>query len=235
MDKNTNFYIAIENALIKPLIEEVNAIEPIEHEFSVLYRKNIKKIIKEQKKWDEFASLNGRPGSIKKKIKMIILIAAAMIALGGITVAACEPLREWIIGLFVEEYEDHIDVKTFSGSEADFEVPKLNELYQPTYIPEGYELQVNDLDASNLFMVWENNNGSYIAYSQDLLNTVPAINNEDVNIENILINGFDAILTYDDEYTTLTWSDGKYMYQINGITSKDEVVLMAESLMPKND
>ena len=93
MDRNSNLYKAIENALINPLLEEVNALEPSEHEFSALYRKNIKRIIKEQKNWNEFSYTQKRAGS-KKKIRMIILIAAAMIALGGITVAACEPLRE---------------------------------------------------------------------------------------------------------------------------------------------
>ncbi|HAS92166.1 MAG TPA: hypothetical protein DCS12_08040 [Clostridiales bacterium] len=228
MDRNSNLYKAIENALINPLLEEVNALEPSEHEFSALYRKNIKRIIKEQKNWND-----PKKAGSKKKIRMIILIAAAMIALGGITVAACEPLREWIVSLFVEEYDDHIKVKTFSGSEADFDVPELNELYEPAYIPDGYELQEEGLDSTMLYMIWINDDGNYVSYYQGLLDDITSINNENMTVKDIVINGNNAIISFDDENTIITWSDNKYMHQIVGIINKDEAILMAESLRPK--
>lgn len=233
MDKNTNFYIAIENALIRPLIEEVNAIEPVEHEFSMLYMKNIKKIIKEQKKWDESTFLNGRTGNSRKKIKMIILIAAAMIALGGITVAACEPLREWIISLFVEEYEDHIDVKTFSGSEADFEVPEISEYYIPEYIPEGFILKEEEYIDCSVWMYWEDSNGRNMNFSQNPLDWGVSIDNERHINEKVIINNYEAILSYNEEDSCIYWSNDEYTFILGGTINKDELLKIAQSVKNK--
>lgn len=229
MDRNPNLYTAIENALIKPLIEEVNALEPSEHEFSALYRKNIKRIIKEQKNWNELTYAQKRAGS-KKKIRMIILIAAAMIALGGITVAACEPLREWIVSLFVEEYEDHIDVKTFSGSEADFEVPEISGYYIPEYIPDGFTLKEEDYTGCGVWMYWETIDGKNFDYSQNPLDSSCLIDNERHTNENITVNGDNAVLSYNEKTCSIFWNNQKYTFLISGNLSKEEIIKIAESV-----
>lgn len=106
MNRNSNFYKAIEEAIIKPQSEEMHNAEPADHDFSEEYADKIAEIFEEEK---EKAVVK------KKKIsfKYFMIIAAAALLAGTVTVTANESVRKTVfrmlnIGGYSEESTEEI-------------------------------------------------------------------------------------------------------------------------------
>lgn len=101
MDKNSNLYKAIEEAIIKPQAAKMKNIEEIPHEFSEQYNQKI-----------EETSVNVCGKNVLKKthksqkkisVKTFSIIAAAAVLAGAITVTASSSIRKMIYKLFMNK------------------------------------------------------------------------------------------------------------------------------------
>lgn len=98
MDKNGNFYKAIEQSIIRPQSEKMKSLEEENHEFSETYIKKIEEtsaIVCAKNK-------QKKNSGTKKKItvRTFAVIAAAAVLAGAVTVTASDSVRQMIYRLF---------------------------------------------------------------------------------------------------------------------------------------
>lgn len=98
MDKNSNFYKAIEEALIKPCSDEMKNFEETQHEFSDEYKKKLLEISKSCKEKNNSDSSGHK--KIKMSFRLFSVILAAAILAGTVTVTANESARRYFYRIF---------------------------------------------------------------------------------------------------------------------------------------
>ena len=111
----------------------------------------------------------------------------------------------------------------------------------PTYIPEGYELTIDEGDDTYLTLVYEHKEDGEITggitIGEDLIQDAMTVtdNNEFVREESAVINGYEAHIGYRDSGAIeVRWKsdDTLYLAAVSGI-SKEETLKICESLEPK--
>ncbi len=99
------------------------------------------------------------------------------------------------------------------------------------YIPDGYELIVqNNLDKSAVY-IYQSQNGDEIKISKNSSATKVEINTENGYSEDIIINNIKY--TYIKNYTgvnNIIWIQNDYIYQVCGNISKEELLKIAQSI-----
>lgn len=223
MNKNMALYKAIEQAIILPYAEEMEAITDVDYEFSENYRKKISRLIKDRSK--PYYPL------IKTTLRRTVFIIAAVLMMGTITVAAVPQFREWFIGLFVSQNENNADVLAVRG---DVPADDLNNdfiYYEPTFRPNGFKEDSRIKDTAYLCIDYYCNN-KIISYSQGSLTLGVQVDTENMEIEYINISGHKALLSYDDDSSIIVWNDGVYSYSISGDLCKKDIIEMANSVNP---
>ncbi len=185
--------------------------------FNVFHEKKAEKVKKEEKK------------PARKYVVAAILIAS-IIFLVSCTVLVLQ--KE--ISYFIEEIHD-----TFMkiGFDEDYlQSPDyIEELYELTYIPEGYKLVVFE-NPANSYHRWENDAGDTIVLCQFLPEGgTPSLDTE--SGESMMLNlcGFDIYCRVYDDAAIYIWSDGKYGFELS-VREKfdlDVVKKMIESIKIK--
>ncbi len=133
MDKNGNFYKAIEQSIIRPQSEKMKSLEEENHEFSETYIKKIEEtsaIVCAKNK-------QKKNSGTKKKItvRTFAVIAAAAVLAGAVTVTASDSVRQMIYRLF-KGSED----KAAFSSQVEYTDPPV--ITNPAIAPAGTEIPV---------------------------------------------------------------------------------------------
>lgn len=99
----------------------------------------------------------------KRKTRVLAFIIAVVVA----ALAGCAwTYREKIADFWVTAF-DKYDKLEIDDIGEDF--PRtIEEVYIPTYVPEGYELEYEQMDSLKVHMIWKNNS-DYIIYTQTLI------------------------------------------------------------------
>ncbi|MBE6054278.1 MAG: DUF4367 domain-containing protein [Clostridium sartagoforme] len=102
---------------------------------------------------------------------------------------------------------------------------------EPTYIPEGYNLnKVNatGTDESNVYNI------SLTYFLEDkafvIIQEKRSIENEFINYEKVDINGYSGLLKIDGMNTELNWSNNGVYYSIQGLITQDDAIKVARSM-----
>lgn len=157
-----------------------------------------------------------RHRAIKVKRRILISILAAVLAI--LTSCTIYVHREKIAAFVEEFYHNYIDV---SYGEIDDGAPKeIQTVYQPSYIPEGYELTDSYQDSARVRMKWVNQNGEKIIFAQTLLEAkLLGWDNERIEPKTLTVN--DAVVYYGEYDDTRNnnamvymWNDGDYSYKL---------------------
>lgn len=172
----------------------------------------------------------------KFPVKRIVLIAA-ILSLFVISVVA-EPVtyeEDWIV--LVDENGNSINrIKLSIPYENSSKAPdKLEQLYIPTYLPEGFMLESKNINETRIRYQWKDANNDYIIFSQSVLqgeHLIPLITS-DYAYEVITINNNDIlrIVSYDVIYV---WTDGMYLYRFDfyancRLPNEDEQIRVLQS------
>ena len=102
-----------------------------------------------------------------KRIRRIILVAAIVSALIG-SALAIPAVREAFIDFFFIEDSDVYGI-TFDADEAAFAPREILEVYGPTYVPEGYELAIEDVSAAGVAYWYANSEDQWICFTQYII------------------------------------------------------------------
>ncbi len=105
--------------------------------------------------------------------------------------------------------------------------------YTLTNLPEGYEISNYQKSVNSVFIIWTNESGEEIVFSQELLDSDFTIDNE-YGYRELEINGLKAYLSEDEYGCALRWSDGYYCFTITVPTSiKSDIINLQENISEK--
>lgn len=210
--------IALEEAKTLPTPDECEHIT-----FSAEFEQKMRKLINREKK-PYYYLIN----TVGKRVACIIL--AALITLTSVTFGV-KAIREAVIDFFVETFEK-FSIVGFKDEDIPENNKTIETYYAPTYIPEGYEIKMDE--KFNLYRSsnYESNTG-YIYFTQQLNDIDDSyIDTEQSQYENIMINGYKGIIVLKSASCTIYWNDNKYNFLITMENSwtKEEAIRIAESV-----
>jgi hypothetical protein len=163
----------------------------------------------------------------------VLIIAIVMLA--GSSVLAIEGVRigvlNFLIG-FEQEYTSlRLDPERGNNIIGDNVYMSWSGGFVPAYIPDGYRI-VNISSAGNVkSILFENDEGSFIHYSEDTADAVTHIDTENANTENVKVNNYDALLVTKNGVTSIAWSDGHRIFIIISMLERDELLKMAVNVI----
>lgn len=190
-----------------------------------------------QKHYDKMQKIIGRnvyrPKKKLSKKALIAIIVAAALLLTGCTVAYIyrDEIRD-----FVEEIYDEFIKLTYDDEEQN-PVGGIQEQYELSYVPEGYEKTREKITPIYTHYEYENVDGEKITFRQNLL--------DDTNFRLDSEHGDTIIFTYGefDIYCRVfetsyhyIWNDGKYALNINStaLIDDNELIKIIENIVVKN-
>lgn len=194
-----------------------------------------------------------KPSIKSTKAVMIRVIAAIliMVMLSGALIGCMPRLREAIFNAIVKWYESYVTVnydrpdgremetgyeeEAVSQIDTDFVAPTyIEDKRKPTDLPEGIWEDMILQNQTKMNIDYYDNEEYLFSFSQMVLKPNDNyIDNEDVNVTHVKINGNDATVIeyiYKNEAYIL-WSDGEYSYQIFSTEcNPEELIKYAEKV-----
>ena len=139
----------------------------------------------------------------KRKTRVLaFIIAAVIMALAGCAWRYREKIADFWVTAF-----DKYDKLELANVEEEF--PRtLEEVYLPTYVPEGYELVDQQIDLLKVCMIWKCNN-NYLTYTQTVISESKNVGNPNV-IDNEI--GYYRTETLDGNVVFCYLCDDKQFY-----------------------
>lgn len=146
---------------------------------------------------------------VKRRI-LIVILAAVLVILTSCTIYVN---REKIASFVEEFYHTYIDV---SYSAIDENVPtEIQQVYLPSYIPEGYEITDLHSNSARIRTQWENADGARITFVQNLLaGDLTGLDFEKGDPNIITVNDMTVYYSKYNNADIYVWNDGYYSYQM---------------------
>lgn len=175
----------------------------------------------------------GRIRSFGKKAatfgRYAVTVCAVIIVFFSISVVSVDALRIKFLDWLTNIHSTHT---TYNDSYS------INDVISPSYLPDGYNLQLYSRDDTLTTQKFVNGKGSSISISistsiTNSSNVVINTDNESTYSEFIDVNGNTAVYTQKDEISSLMWIDGNTSYLIttsDNTISEDILVKIAQSL-----
>ena len=116
---------AIKTGIIDEDYKDYLAVEKIPHDFSEKYEQRIGELIKTNRK-------SGHR-HIKITLRFAAAVIAAVLAVGSVTVAAVPPLREWFVGVFVQDNNRNAEITHIKDNSLD-DFSILLSMYRHSYL-----------------------------------------------------------------------------------------------------
>lgn len=162
-----------------------------------------------------------------KKIVTVILIAA-MIGIACLTTYA---YRNQIRELFIQIFDDAILLE-YPGEQP---TGLVDEIYQITYIPDGYEIVEKQENPMGVFCEWHDASGNLIIFRQMPINTMIGIDGDDGSSSLVQHGELQIYCREKNGIKRYFWNDGKYVMNIvnGGGHSLEEVLKMIDSITVK--
>ena len=181
------------------------------------------------------ANLDARkPFRLNSRHKRRLLIAVIILTI-LVSAASVSASREAIVGFIVQVFERFSTIVFNAPTETSDTTQNpsaSNDLQarEPSFIPEGYHQTEQTLIVNLQQIVYTNETGQEIIYSQhDKANTQMIIDTEGIQIEKLTINGYQAIYYSKKGLGSVIWEDELYAYTVSGMIARDELIRMANS------
>jgi len=214
-------------ALGEAMDRRVERIPATERTFSPAFEQRMNRLICAQSK-PYYRFVNTTP-------KKALLALAAAILLMITMMFSVSALREPVVRFIVEVYEKFSHVFIHQEEEAQFPAT-LEVYYAPTWLPEGYQEDVEQLvDIPNLCERAFINESDYdIRFKQyTLTGTVSRIDTEGVSLKSVTVSGNEGLFFSNKGFQYLEWNDGQYGFSLVGPMPEADLLRMAESLREK--
>ena len=149
------------------------------------------------------------------RIKIAAAIVAAMFLLSGCVMIYKDEIR----GFIEHIYEEYIEI-TFSDNK-NAESSYIEEIYELTYVPEGYVLKTEFISNSTVSYTFDNKNGQSLTFNQYILDGSSFnFDNERSDSTLIIVGKHNIYFTNTKQHHSYIWNDGKYAMII---TSSEEL------------
>ena len=148
-----------------------------------------------------------------RKVKRRILIALLAAVLAVLASCTAYANRDKIASFVEKFYDGHVGVSF--GDIPEDAPTEILEVYMPSYIPEGYEIADLQSNAARVRMLWKNEQGEHINFTQNLLKgNLNGWDLEDADPKILTINGIAVYCARYENTNSYMWNDGKYAYKL---------------------
>ena len=214
-------------ALIESENKEISKLkgeDEIEWEFSEKFENSMNKLIRK----NIHIRLSTRRTVRRGLLAAIIALIAAFSGLMSVSAT-----REPIVNFVKRVFSDHNEM-TMSWNSV-LPVDRIETEYTLYDLPEEYELTTYEKDEIGVFSRWKSSvDNSEIVFSQDILLVNMSIDNEH-NYRETVVNGYTAYLNQYEFNTSLTWTDGTYLFTLNVPNSLNiDITDLAKNIIEKN-
>jgi hypothetical protein len=162
----------------------------------------------------------------------VLAIAATLLILLISALMSVSAVREAVFKFFTELYEKYI-VAWYEPEDSSLTAPEtILEFREPTYIPQGFVQTMEEKIEIFHIQRFANAEGMGLLFEQTILNRVQyALDLKDES-DKILFEcrGIMGMYRITDEQLELIWSDNEYTYRISGIVTKEQALLMVDSI-----
>ena len=158
--------------------------------------------------------------------RIIAILVAAALLLTSCGIIFRNEIREMFKELFASI--------TFEGDES--KVDTIDEIYELSYIPDGYYLKETIIRPLTVYYSFVNDNGETIRFEQRIIEETDfTIDSENGYSKIIEIEKYDVYHRHNAEQSIYVWSDNKYSFFIisNTKLSNDIVVKILEGIIIK--
>jgi hypothetical protein len=166
---------------------------------------------------------------IRKVVAVVIIL---LVLSAPVTVPA---ITKGIIHIVQMIYKDHVQVHHAIPLEQMNTIPTEIEFFcEPTWMPIGYKLQERSQDNNHSCLIYSSGGNDVIYFLQHLLSDTGAYLDSDESIlKEVMIRGiYPGLCSNQDDYSSLTWNDGYYQYQLIGPLDYENIVKIANSVVP---
>lgn len=214
-------------ALIEAESKEISKLkgeDEIEWEFSEKFENSMNKLIKKNNHIRLSTRRTVRRGLLAAIIALIAVFSGLM---------SVSATREPIVNFVKRVFSDHNEM-TMSRNSV-LPVDRIETEYTLYDLPEEYELTTYEKDEIGVFSRWKSSvDNSEIVFSQDILLVNMSIDNEH-NYRETVVNGYTAYLNQYEFNTSLTWTDGTYLFTLNVPNSLNiDITDLAKNIIEKN-
>lgn len=214
-------------ALLEAIETEYNWIEQWDeksyrYSFSQSFEEKMKKVCRLAEQ--NYVSI----GHMRIRRTVAVLIAALIaLSLAGCAFVARELIIDW--NEMHNDKQGTVDVH-LSVEDSDTTIPDRG--YIKPEPPDGYRVKSEKMDEMEYCVSYENGN-KQINYSQ-MKNVTTAgisLDDDDPEFQKIEVGGYKGYSKYKDFEGYITWSDGIYLYWLDGTCKARELELMAKKMM----
>lgn len=181
----------------------------------------------------EFNARNARVAAktAARLFNKVAVIVAIISLLCAAAFALSPKFRADSMNLLMEVFEDKTYLH-FTSSTAD--TSGGTQLLTPNWVPEGYELELEDTTEPTIRYKYLNGVGQFIEITKfESEKLTLSVDTDDTNLQYINMQGVTAVLTEDDNIIMVSWADEESLAMItvksNGL-SQDELLKIAENL-----
>lgn len=204
--------------------QSLKARDEIEWEFSEKFENSMNKLIRKNNHIRLSTRRTVRRGLLAAIIALIAVFSGLM---------SVSATREPIVNFVKRVFSDHNEM-TMSRNSV-LPVDRIETEYTLCDLPEEYELTTYEKDEIGVFSRWKSSvDNSEIVFSQDILLVNMSIDNEH-NYRETVVNGYTAYLNQYEFNTSLTWTDGTYLFTLNVPNSLNiDITDLAKNIIEKN-
>lgn len=171
------------------------------HRFSITFEKRMRQLL-----WKERGI---RPTQKRIPLRMLIIVIITAILTASAAALSVSAFREAIVGFITDIYNTFTNVQAETDENA---AETLEEIYEVTWVPDGFELVMDDL-TPGMHRVDYRNDEDYICFKQFLTANYSA--NYDIersDMEYISIYSMDGF--WIPETQVLVWKNDNYVFEI---------------------
>ena len=205
------------------LMNRIPAEEELNHQFSRWFCRKMKAMIKYERR-------TPRERAVYRGLKVAFATLAVILLVAFGSVMSVKAYRYRIIEFFVEVLEElttySVQEKAPTGETAD--------LVEPSYVPDGYEVNDRIKDNHGNFVVYENGNGDRILYRQESSSLVTYVfDTETSGVEEVYIGQQKVGIIEENDMRVVYWLNDIYVYSIAGTKQiqQKELLKMARSII----
>ena len=196
--------------------------DDIDYQFSEEFERKMQTMIKRERLKRKY----GVPVKTWKRVAAMFIIVMSGILVPTMSVDA---VREKVFSYIRNFYETYTSTQYFVQEDKEEFVPMY-----PSYVPEGYELVLEDSGDDYLVLSYEQKDKDSLIIQQEIIRDKMIVhtNNEFEGQETCEVHEETAVINYsEDGIITLSWDKGQYRYMLTVTNmTKNEVIKVAESL-----
>lgn len=161
-----------------------------------------------------------------RKQRIIAILVAAALLLTSCAVIFRNEIREFFEKFYVSvSLSDKVSGENF-----------IEEIYELSYVPEGYTLEKKEISPLSTIYVYKNKNDQMIKFEQGILDGSAFIINSESGYSKIVdILGYEVYFRDSTQYKNYIWTDGKYSFLIrtDAELSNSEIVAIIDGIKVK--